>query len=74
MAAKDESTHQFCNYISDQQDFKPRSGPIVTLPSTYAHSWADGKGNYFLTDDPTFDPRGLGTGNWEKLEKATPQG
>jgi hypothetical protein len=71
MAAKDASTHAFCNYILDQEDYQaPGGGPVVTLPDTYRHVWGDGNGNYFLSDDPTVDLRGVGGGNWQPMSKA----
>jgi hypothetical protein len=72
MAMKDAYTHQFCNYIQDQQDYKDSRGQVVSLPASYKHVWDDGQGNYLLTDDPTTDPRGYGSGKWEPLEKAKP--
>jgi hypothetical protein len=66
MAAKDANTHQFCNYILDQQDYQSKGGPTVTLPSGYKHAWTDGNGKYLLSDDSSSDSQG---GNWEPLEK-----
>lgn len=70
--AKDENTHQFCNYILGQQDYKDQSGNVVTLPSSYKHAWADGSGNYLLSDDPTTDLRGYGS-NWQEMGKCRPR-
>ncbi len=72
MEAKDANTHQFCNYILNQQDYKDQSGNVVTLPSSYKHAWADGNGNYLLTDDPTTDTRGYGSGSWQEMGKYRP--
>ncbi|MHB8638114.1 MAG: hypothetical protein ACYC96_16780 [Fimbriimonadaceae bacterium] len=73
MAGKDANTHQFCNYILDQQDYRAQGGKTVTLPTAYNHSWSDGKGGYVLSGDPTLDPRGYGGGNWKQMFKATPK-
>jgi len=74
MADKDENTHQFCNYLLDQQDYKDPAGGTVTLPSTYKYAWGNGQGNYWVTDDPTFDPKGTGAvnGTWQVMQKAQP--
>jgi len=69
MAAKDSNTHEFCNYILDQQDYKTKSGPTVTLPTAFDHAWSNANGEYLLSDNPAFDPRGYGSGGWERLEK-----
>jgi len=47
---------------------------VVTLPSTYKFAWANGQGNYYVTDDPTFDPKGTGSGNgrWQVMDKYQP--
>jgi hypothetical protein len=70
MAQKDANTREFCNYILDQQDYTDHSGQVVTLPMNYNHSWSNGNGEYILSDDPTFDPKGLGSGGWEQMQKA----
>jgi hypothetical protein len=41
----------------------------VTTPAYYDHAWSNGQGDYFLSNDPTFDPRGTGNGSWEQMEK-----
>ena len=70
MRMKDAYSHAFCNYVSDQQDYKDQGGRIVTVPSNYKYAWSDGSGNYLLNDDPTIDMRGIGNGNWKPMEKA----
>ena len=74
MAAKDASTHDFCNYILDRQDFKSSNGTVVTMPTTYNHAWTNAAGQYVLSDDPTYDPKGTGAGGWEKLQRTTATG
>jgi hypothetical protein len=69
MADRDATTHDFCNFISDQQDYKNSSGSIYTLPAYYSHAWTNDEGDFLLTDDPTVDPRGSG-GTWEEMSKA----
>ena len=71
MAEKDANTHDFCNYILDRQDFKSANGTVVTMPSAYSHAWSNGSGEYVLTNDPTYDPRGTGAGDWQKMQRTT---
>lgn len=70
MAGKDANTRQFCNYIQNQQDYKTRTGETVALPASYKHVWGDQNGNFLLTDDPTVDLRGTGSGDWKPLERS----
>ena len=67
MAGKDANTHDFCNYILDQQDYKDPSGNTVTLPSSYKYAYANNQGQYFVSDDAGFDARGTG---WRPMSKA----
>jgi hypothetical protein len=68
MGAKDANTRQFCNYILDQQDYKDPSGNTVTLPSSYKYAYANGQGQYYVTDEPDFDARGT---DWRPMSKAS---
>jgi len=70
MALRDAQTHDFCNYLLDRQDYKAQDGSIVTIPTTYDHPWENGQGQFVLTDDPTFDPHGLGPGDWKPMSKS----
>ncbi|HWD38307.1 MAG TPA: hypothetical protein VG944_05625 [Fimbriimonas sp.] len=74
MEVKDDNTRQFCNYVLDRQDYVRPNGSIVTLPSEYNHSWVNEAGEYILNSDPTFDPKGSGSGGWTELEKYVPKG
>jgi hypothetical protein len=66
---RDKTVHDFCNYVSDQQDFKSADGTIHTLPAYYSHAWKNDQGQYVLTDSPTYDPRGTDSTTWEPLQK-----
>jgi len=66
---RDKTVHDFCNYVTDQQDFKSADGTISTLPAYYSYAWKNDQGQYVLTDTPTFDPRGTDNSNWEPLKK-----
>jgi hypothetical protein len=68
-ADRDKTVHDFCNYVTDQQDFKSADGTISTLPAYYSYAWKNDQGQYVLCDDPTFDPRGTDQTSWEPLQK-----
>ncbi|HWD38571.1 MAG TPA: hypothetical protein VG944_06960 [Fimbriimonas sp.] len=74
MEVKDDNSRQFCNYIRDQQDYVQPDGARVTLPMQYDHSWVNSAGEYILNSDPTFDPKGYGSGGWVQLQKYVPKG
>lgn len=65
MAERDDFTHDFCNYISNQQDFKSSNGTVVTIPNDYDHAWSNGQGGVYVSKDPTFNPGG----DWESMQK-----
>jgi hypothetical protein len=66
---RDKTVHDFCNYVTDQQDFKSADGTINTLPAYYSYAWKNDQGQFVLTDNPTFDPRGTDNTTWESLQK-----
>jgi len=47
----------------------PRGGRNVDLPGGYRQAWANGLGEYIVTDDATFNPNVGTTQNWEPLER-----
>jgi hypothetical protein len=70
MHMKDAYSHAFCNYVSDLQDYKDRSGTILTGPASFKYAWSDGSGDYLFADDPRIDLAGAGNGNWRLMDKA----
>ncbi len=70
MAAKDANTHDFCNYLLDQQDYRAPGGGTVTLP-TYIKAYTNSNGEYLISDNPQFVPSGAGSQVWEQLVKKT---
>ncbi len=41
----------------------------MELPSGYGHAWANGNGEYVVTDNPNFNPNVELKGDWQELEK-----
>ncbi len=70
MAQRDDFTHDFCNYLSDQQDFRTSNGTVVTMPTSYGNAWSNGQGGIFISDDPNDSPQGIGSVSWEKMARA----
>lgn len=58
----------WCDYALDQQTVTGPGG-TVKVSSSFNHTWADGAGNYFQTNDPNANPNGILTGNWSQATK-----
>ncbi len=58
----------WCDYALDQQTVTGPDG-TVKVSSSFNHTWADGAGNYFQTNDPSANPNGVFTGNWSQATK-----
>ena len=66
-ASQDRGQRDFVNYIHDQQDYKdPSLNANVTLPSSYDRVFSNGKGDYVLTNDVSFEPGA----DWSSIQKA----
>jgi hypothetical protein len=66
-ASQDRGQRDFVNYIHDQQDYKdPAMNANVTLPSSYERVFSNGKGDYVLTNDVSFEPGG----DWSSIQKS----
>ncbi len=51
------------------QTFKnPSTGENVKLSNEYAHAWANGSGEYVMSDTPGFNPAQVLRGNWTELQ------
>lgn len=68
----DRSHREFVEYIREVETYNdPLTGSQVELPHDYGYAYSNGQGEYFLTNDPTFDPNiQLSTGSWQQLEVA----
>jgi len=55
--SQDRGQRGFVNYINDQQDYvDPSVNGNVTLPASYDRVFSNGKGEYVLTNDVSFEP------------------
>lgn len=65
-ASQDRSQRGFVNYIHDQQDYAdPSVNANVTLPANYDKVFSNGKGEYVLTNDVSFEPGA----DWSSIER-----
>ena len=58
----------WCDYALDQQTVTGPGG-TAKVSSSFNHTWTDGLGNYFQTNDPSANPNGYLTGNWSQAAK-----
>jgi hypothetical protein len=61
--ARQTMTSDRCDYLLDRQTVTGPGG-TVKISSAYNHTWTDGSGNYYQTNDPNTDPNGVLKGNW----------
>lgn len=65
--AQDNGQSGFINYIHDQQVYAdPSASGNVTLPSSYDRVFSNGKGEYVLTNDVSFEPGS----DWSSIRRA----
>jgi len=68
-----DSHDAFIDGIHDSTSFEdPYSGRQITRDGVYDYWYQDNLGNYYGTDDPSFDPNSL-QGDWQRIEPLTPQ-
>jgi hypothetical protein len=68
--AQDRAASQFDHYIRGVETYRdPRTGDTVELSNQYGHAWANGNGEYVLSDRAGFDPNVALHGNWTQLEQ-----
>lgn len=53
----------WCDYVLDRQTVTGPGG-TVKISNAYSHTWTDGSGNYYQTNDPNANPNGVLSGNW----------
>jgi hypothetical protein len=69
----DSAVAQFDQYIRGVQTFQnPATGEKVDLSNQYGRAWANGTGEYVLSDSAGFNPNGVVRGNWTELQAAKP--
>jgi len=67
MQSKSDTTHDFCNMVANQQDYRLGNG-IVTLPNDYKGWWDPTSSVLMISDNPQFVPSGAGTQNYKALQ------
>ena len=69
----DSAAAQFDQYIRGVQSFQnPVTGEKVELSNEYGRAWANGAGEYVLSDSAIFNPNAALHGNWTELQPAKP--
>lgn len=66
-AAEDKASRDFSDYLLGVQRYTD-GGTSYSLPSGYSNAWADGSGNYYLSNDPSDDPNSTLKGTWKSLK------
>jgi hypothetical protein len=67
IAAKDTATSDWVDYALDQQTVTG-SGGTAKVSSAYTHTWSNGDGQWYQTNDPSANPNGVMSGNWTQQQ------
>lgn len=66
--AQDRISRNFSDHIRGVDRFNdPRAGREVELPSGYGTAWANGLGDYVVTESPSYNPNINSNQHWEQL-------
>jgi len=66
--SQDRISQQWSQTIRGVETFKnPGTGETVELSNLYGNAWSNGKGEYLLTDSPSFNPNTVLKENWTEL-------
>jgi hypothetical protein len=69
-AARDRMAEKFDNYIRGVERYQnPFEGRRVDLPSGYDHAWVNARGEYILSNSPSFNPNIGSTADWRDMKK-----
>lgn len=67
--SEDRNSERWSDAMRGVQTFKnPSTGENVTLSNEYAHAWANGSGEYVMSDTPGFNPAQVLRGSWTELQ------
>jgi hypothetical protein len=58
----------WCDYALDQQTVTG-SGGTVKISNAYTHTWSNGSGQYYQTNDPNANPNGVLPGSWSTQQR-----
>lgn len=68
-AVYDRLSDDFSRHIRGVEEYHdPLQGKSVELPAGYTNVWANGNGEYILTEDPNFNPAVGSNLHWERIE------
>lgn len=68
-AVYDRLSDDFSRHIRGVEEYQdPLQGKSVELPAGYTNVWANGNGEYILTEDPNFNPAVGSNLHWERIE------
>jgi len=71
--SQDRLSQQWSQTIRGVETFKnPGTGETVELSNLYGNAWSNGKGEYLLTDSPSFNPNTVLKENWTELTPVEP--
>jgi hypothetical protein len=69
MAGAQHAVYGESQIIRSVQTFRdPSTGATFELSNQFDHAWLNGSNEYVMSDDPTFNPNGHLTGNWNELQ------
>jgi hypothetical protein len=68
---EDQTSKNFSQYIRGVDEYTdPIASRPIELPSGYGQAWANGNGEYILSNDPGFNPNVGSTANWQAMKKS----
>jgi len=69
-----DSQNAYIDSIHETSTFAdPSTGQNKTFDGQYQYNFSDGMGNYYGTDNPSFEPGMMPTGDWEAVQPLRPQ-
>lgn len=72
-ASQDRINKNWSQYMRGVDEYyNPAEQRAVELPSGYGNAWANGNGEYIVTDSVGFNPNVEVGGNWQKLDRKEP--
>jgi hypothetical protein len=71
--SQDRVSEKWSQTIRGVETFRnPSTGETVELSNRYGNAWSNGKGEYVLTESPSFNPNTVSNENWTQLTPVEP--
>jgi hypothetical protein len=71
--SQDRLSEKWSQTIRGVETFRnPSTGETVELSNRYGNAWSNGKGEYVLTESPSFNPNTVSNENWTQLTPVEP--